>query len=178
MQNLETLKSLIPDYAKDIKINLQNLLSAENQVLTANQVFGSALAAAYGTKSKTLIKVLENEVQNILSEFEIKAVKTAAALMGMNNIYYRFLHLSEDKEYSQMQAGLRMQGIATHGIEKVDFEIFSLSVSVVNGCGMCIDAHANQILKHGLSKTQVQMVAKIAAVINSAAQVLVIENQE
>ena len=97
--------------------------------------------------------------------------------MAMNNIYYRFLHISEDKEYSQMPAGLRMRGIADHGIEKIDFEIFSLAASIINGCGMCIDAHANQLIKHGISKSQIQMVAKITAIVNSAAQVLIIENR-
>ena len=117
-------------------------------------------------------------MQNILSEVEVKAVKTAASLMAMNNIYYRFLHISADKEYSQMPAGLRMQGIVNHGIDKIDFEIFALAASIINGCGMCIDAHANQLTKHGVTKSQVQMVAKIAAVVNSGAQVLIIQNQE
>lgn len=178
MENLESLKAAIPDYAKDVKINLGSLLSQENQVLTTKQVFGAALTSAYVTKEKTLIKILENEVQNILSEVEVKAVKTAASLMAMNNIYYRFLHISADKEYSQMPAGLRMQGIVNHGIDKIDFEIFALAASIINGCGMCIDAHANQLTKHGVTKSQVQMVAKIAAVVNSAAQVLIIQNQE
>ena len=178
MENLESLKAAIPDYAKDVKINLGSLLSQENQVLTAKQVFGAALTSAYVTKEKTLIKILENEVQNILSEVEVKAVKTAANLMAKNNIYYRFLHISADKEYSQMPAGLRMQGIVNHGIDKIDFEIFALAASIINGCGMCIDAHANQLTKHGVTKSQVQMVAKIAAVVNSAAQVLIIQNQE
>ena len=97
--------------------------------------------------------------------------------MAMNNIYYRFVHLSEDKEYSQMQAGLRMRSIIEHGIDKIDFEIFSLAVSVINGCGMCIDAHSNQLIKHGLSKTQIQMTAKIASVINAAAQILLINKK-
>ena len=174
MQNLENLLSQIPEYAKDVKINLQNLVMQESSQLSKKQIMGAALASAYATKEKNLFLILENEAQNILSEVEIKAVKTAAILMAMNNIYYRFLHLSEDKEYSQMQAGLRMRGIADHGIEKVDFEIFSLAVSIINGCGMCIDAHANQLLKHGLSKVQIQMTAKISAVIHSAAQVIAI----
>lgn len=178
MQTLEQLKSQIPDYAKDVKINLQTLINPENQTLTTKQIFGSALASAYATKEKTLIKIFEKEAENILLESEIKAVKTAASLMAMNNVYYRFLHLSEDKEYSQMQAGLRMRGIIDHGIEKIDFEIFALAVSIINGCGMCIDAHANQLLKHGLLKTQIQMTAKISAVISAAAQVLTIENRE
>jgi alkyl hydroperoxide reductase subunit D len=177
MENLESLKSLIPDYAKDVKINLQSLVTPQNSALTAKQVFGAALTSAYATREKNLIQILQNEVQNILSEAEVKAVKAAATLMAMNNIYYRFLHIGEDKEYSQMPAGLRMRGISDHGIEKIDFEIFSLAASIINGCGMCIDAHANQLIKHGISKSQIQMVAKITAIVNSAAQVLIIENR-
>lgn len=178
MKNLEELKSAIPDFAKDVKINLGSLLTQENQLLTAKQVFGVALTSAYVTKEKTLIRIIENEANQILSEVEIKAAKSAATLMAMNNIYYRFLHISHDKEYAQMPVGLRMQGIVNHGIDKNDFEIFSLAASIINGCGMCIDAHAGQLVKHGLNKTQIQMVAKIAAVINSVAQLLLIQNQE
>ncbi len=177
MKNLETLIETIPSYAKDIKINLQTLLNSENQTLSSKQIFGCALASAYATKEKNLIEVFQAEAQKFLSESEITATKTATCLMAMNNVYYRFVHLSEDEEYSQMHAGLRMKGIADHGIEKVDFEIFSLAVSIINGCGMCIDAHAKQLEKHGFSKTQVQMVAKIAAVVNAAAQVLTIEKK-
>jgi len=165
---MQNLLNQIPSYAKDAKINMQNLLMSE--VLTKKQTLGAALACAYTTKDRVLIAALENEAQNILSASEIDAVKTASVLMAMNNIYYRFLHISEDKEFAQMQAGLRMQGIANHGIDKIDFEIFSLAVSILNGCGMCIDAHAKALLNHGLTKIQVQMVAKIAGVINSITQ--------
>lgn len=177
MQNLEELKAALPEYARDVKINLSTLVSEQNQVLTPKQIFGAALTSAYVAKQEDLISVMENAAKNILSDAEINGVKTATVLMAMNNIYYRFLHISHDKEYSQMPAGLRMQGIANHGIDKIDFEIFSLAASVVNGCGMCIDAHANNLVKHQISKTQVQMTAKIAAVVNSVAQVLLIEKK-
>ncbi len=176
MKNLEELKSQIPDYAKDVKINLGSLLTQENQVLAPKQVFGAALTSAYVTKEKSLIQIIENEARNILSEAEMKAAKSAAVLMAMNNIYYRFLHISADKEYAQMPAGLRMQGIVNHGIDKIDFEIFSLAASIINGCGMCIDAHAGQLVKHGMSKMQIQMVAKLASVVSSAAQLLICES--
>lgn len=172
---LENLRNSLPDYSRDIKINLENLVSEKNEVLTAKQIFGSALASAYACKEKKLIKTLEEEAKKYLSDEEIKGLRIATTIMAMNNIYYRFAHISHDKEYLQMQAGLRMRGIADHGIDKIDFEIFSLAVSVVNGCSGCIDAHANQILKHGLSKIQVQMTAKIAAVIHAVAQTLIIQ---
>jgi alkyl hydroperoxide reductase subunit D len=123
--NLENLLNQLPEYAKDTKINLQNLASEQNQLLNQTQIFGCLLASAFATKNKKLIESINNEVQNKLSELEIKAIKIATSIMAMNNVYYRFTHLSEDKEYSQMQAGLRMRMLLEHKIAKVDFEIFS-----------------------------------------------------
>lgn len=169
MKNLENILSQIPDFAKDIKINLQNLLINE-EVITKKQAFGCALAIAYALKDKKLIEAFED--RELLSEIEINAIRTSSILMSMNNIYYRFTHLSEDKEYGKMPAGLRMKGIADHGIDKVDFEMFSFAVSVLNGCSGCIDAHAHQLLKHEISKNQIQTIAKIASVVNALSKAL------
>jgi alkyl hydroperoxide reductase subunit D len=166
----------ILDYGKDIKINLQNLLSEQNQLLTAFQIQGIILACAYTTKNSQLIKIIQNEVNDKLTLQEINAVKIATSLMAMNNIYYRFTHLIEDKEYLQMPAGLRMKMLFEHNIDKNTFEIFSLAVSIITGCGMCIDAHANQLIKNGINKSQIQMVAKIASVVNAWSQILTIED--
>lgn len=172
MKNIQEIASSLPEYAKDTKINLQTIISQENQNLSAKQVFGSALASAYATKNQSLILAIENEAKEILSEAEIRGAKIATSLMAMNNIYYRFLHLVEDEQYSKMPAGLRMKGIVDNGIEKIDFEIMSLAVSVINGCQMCVVAHARQLEKHGISKIQIQEVAKISAVINAVSQTL------
>ncbi len=176
MQNLNNLLIELPDYAKDIRINIQNLINEQNQILNFKQIVGCVLASAFATKNESLTKIIKKDVQNILSDAEINAVKISASIMTMNNTYYRFVHLVGDKEYSQMQAGLRMKGIVDHGIEKNDFEIFSLAISIINGCGMCVEAHSNQLIKHGYSKVQIQMIAKIASVINSLAQALLIQN--
>ena len=63
------------------------------------------------------------------------AAKGAAAMMGMNNIFYRFRHLSSNEKYATMPARLRMQIIARHGSDPVDFELWCLAVSAINGCG-------------------------------------------
>ena len=67
--------------------------------------------------------------------------------MGMNNIYYRFLHLVEDGEYQTMPARLRMNIIGNPGIDKLDFELLSLAVSAVNGCGLCVTSHEKQVAR-------------------------------
>ncbi len=174
--SLETIRQAMPAYAKDIKLNLSKVMSEEGAPdLTLKQIYGTALASSYATKNPTLIKAILEEVSETLSEEEIGAAKAAATIMGMNNIYYRFVHLSSDKAYSSMPANLRMNIIANSGVDKLDFEIMSLAVSAINGCGMCIDSHAHHIEKDGVSKTGIQSSIRIAAVLSAAAQALEIE---
>jgi alkyl hydroperoxide reductase subunit D len=172
---IENIKDKIGDYAKDVRINISNVLTEGGSPdLTLKQIFGTALASAYATKNKDLVAAIIAEAGANLDEAEINGAKSAASIMGMNNIYYRFVHLVEDKEYSSMPAGLRMQVIANSGIDKVNFEIYSLAVSAINGCGMCMEAHVKTSEKHGVTKKGVQSAVKIASVINSAAQALAI----
>ena len=60
--------------------------------------------------------------------------------MAMNNIYYRFVHLVHAADYKTLPAKLRMNVMAKPGVDKVDFELWSLAVSAINGCGMCLEA--------------------------------------
>ena len=177
--SIDIIRNKIQDYAKDTKINLGKFVGGDEvEGLTINQSYGVALASAYATKNQDLINAVKGQVENTLSPEEINAAKAAATIMGMNNIYYRFVHLVSDKEYSTMPAGLRMNVIGRPGIDKVDFELYSLAVSAINGCGMCIDAHVNEVIKGGISKQGVASSIKIASVLNAAAQALVIEGVE
>lgn len=173
--NIETLKDQLPAFAKDTKLNLGAVLTPEGAAdLTQNQIYGVALSAAYSVGNKQLIEAVLEEGASTLSEQEIEAAKAAATIMAMNNIYYRFTHMASDKEYSKMPAKLRMSIIVSSGIAKVDFELYSLAVSIINGCGMCVDAHVHEVEKAGISKLGVQSVARIAAVINATAKALTI----
>lgn len=69
-----------------------------------------------------------------------------------------------------------MNVIGSPGIDKADFEMMSLAISAINGCGMCMDAHVHEITKVGISKQGVQSCIRIAAVINAAAQASVIDD--
>ncbi len=168
--SLSDLKNKIPDYAKDIKLNLSSL--AGDETLSEQQHWGLFLASALATGNGDVIKAISNEASDHLSEVALTAVKSAAAIMAMNNIYYRFVHLAKNKEYQTLPAKLRMNVIGNPGVEKVDFELWSLAVSVINGCGMCIDAHEAALRKDGLSTSDIQMAARIAATINAVAAVL------
>ena len=172
-ERFEALKESFPDYAKDIKLNLGNILSIEGSPdLTEGQIWGNSLAATYSTANQSLISAIEDKAKTIVSEEVFKAAKAAATIMAMNNVYYRFVHLLHDEEISKMPAKLRMNVIGNPGIPRIDFELMSLAVSAINGCGLCIESHSKQLEEHGVTKIAIQSTAKIAAVIKAAAQAL------
>jgi len=171
--NLETLKQSLPEYAKDLKINLGNVLDvSQHENLTGEQVWGTALSCAIASRNSTLIEAVEAAASEAVSPEYIKAARAAAAIMGMNNIYYRFLHLAGNEEYGKLPARLRMTVIGNPGIDKGDFELLSLAVSAINGCGMCIDSHEKVLARAGVSAKAIQDAVRIAAVIHAVAVVL------
>lgn len=173
--SIELLKEQMPDTAKDIKLNLSKVLSEEGAPgLTLKQILATGLASAYATRSSVVIAAVAEEAATILTPEEMNAAKSAATIMAMNNVYYRFTHLAPDDEIQKMPANLRMQVIANPGVAKLDFEIYSLAVSSINGCGMCMESHMHEVVKNGLSKQGVQSAVRIAAVMNAAAQALVV----
>jgi len=171
--NLETLREQIPDFVKDIRLNLGNVLTSEGAPdLSLEQIYGVALASAYATRHPEVITAIEGETAGTLSDEQRTAAKAAASIMAMNNVYYRFVHLTHDADISKLPAKLRMNVIGSPGIAKVDFELECLAVSAINGCGMCMEAHMHELVKHGVTKQAVQTSVRIEAVIHAAAQAL------
>lgn len=171
--SIDKLRDSIPDFAKDIRLNLGTLSS--DTTLTDQQKWGAFLACALATGNRDVIRAVKSEIEGKLSEEAKTAANSAAAIMAMNNVYYRSVHLMGAEDYRKLPAKLRMNVIANPGVDKVDFELWSLAVSAVNGCGMCLDAHEKVVRKGGLSAEQVQTALRIAAVVNAAARVLNVE---
>ncbi|MCB2111960.1 MAG: carboxymuconolactone decarboxylase family protein [Parvularculaceae bacterium] len=168
--SLDTLRDAIPDFAKDIRLNLGTL--ASESLLTDQQKYGTFLAAAYGARNPRVISDIAQWTEDKLSPEAVNAAKAAAAIMAMNNVYYRATHLMSSDEYQKMPARLRMNVIAAPGVEKADFELWALAVSAINGCGMCLDSHEKVVRKAGLSADQVQAALRIASAVSAAAAVL------
>ena len=167
---LENLLEAIPPYAKDIKLNLSSVLKQSE--LSPLQTWGIALSTAIASRNTVLTHTLQEEAEKHTTPEVLQAARTAAALMGMNNVYYRFLHLTSNDKYSTIPARLRMQGIRTHGIEAADFELFCLAVSAINNCPACVSSHEKVVREKGLTEDQVLAAVRIAAVVHAAATVL------
>ncbi|MFI2303994.1 alkyl hydroperoxide reductase [Actinacidiphila glaucinigra] len=167
---LDELKSALPDYAKDLKLNLGSVIG--NSELPQQQLWGTVLATAIASRSAIVLRALEPEARENLSPEAYEAAKAAAAIMAMNNVYYRTRHLLSDPEYGNLRAGLRMNVIGNPGVDKTDFELWSLAVSAINGCGMCLDSHEQVLRKTGVERETVQEAFKIAAVVQAVAATL------
>jgi alkyl hydroperoxide reductase subunit D len=173
MTTLDTLRDALPDYARDLKLNLGSVLSPTGAPgLSERQIWAVALGAAEASRNPAFAAAMGELAAAHLDAAYQTGAKAAAAVMGMNNVYYRFLHLVEDPEYGRMPARLRMNVIGNPGIDKVDFELVSLAVSAINGCGTCVASHERQIRQHGLSREAVQSAVRIAATVHAVARVL------
>ena len=173
MTTLDAIRDAIPDYARDLKLNLGSVLSTTGAPgLSEKQIWAVALASAIASRNSDLTRDIEALAATHLDAAYLNGARAAAAIMGMNNVYYRFLHLVEDPEYSQLPARLRMNVIGNPGIDKVDFELLSLAVSAINGCGTCVASHERQLRKHEFTREAVQSAVRIAATVHAVARVL------
>lgn len=166
---LEELLDRVPDYAKDLRLNLGNLLKQAE--LTERQTWGTVAACAIAARQSTVTPVLVAEAAKYLTPENLNSAKAAAAIMGMNNVYYRFTHMVTGEKYATIPARLRMQAIRTHGGDPVDFELFCLAVSAINNCHACVGAHEKVLLEKGVAEETVVASVRLAAVIHALAVV-------
>lgn len=168
--SIDTLQSLIPAYAKDLSSNLTNLLA--ETLLSDQQKWGTFLSCAHAIGVPAVVQNIEAAATDVLTLEAMTAAKAAAAIMGLNNVYFRALHLMQNKEYEKMRAGLRMNILANPGVDKVDFELWSLAVSAVNACGLCMDSHEKVLRNHDVTAVQVQAALRIASTVNAISAVI------
>ena len=166
---IEALKNRVPDYAEDIRLNLSSL--ANEVLLTTQQRAGTFIATALASRNAEVTRAILAEFGPQLSDEAQKAVRAAASIMGMSNVYYRFVYLVGG-DYGRMPAKLRMNVMAKPGVEKADFDLWCLAVSAVNGCGMSMQSHEKVVREAGLSQEQIQAAVRIASVVHAVACVL------
>jgi len=168
MEQTAKLAEGFPDVAKDVRINLPNVLTPAT--LNADQVWGTAIACAHASRNDALKQALEADARAAgIADGVIADAKAAAVLMGMNNVIYRFKHVIIKEDYEKKPIRLRMQRLAQVTSTKADFELFCLAVSAINNCQNCMAAHEAAVLKQGLTEDHVWDSIRIASTIHAAA---------
>ncbi|MDR2174080.1 MAG: carboxymuconolactone decarboxylase family protein [Burkholderiales bacterium] len=167
MDFLAALKDRIPDYAKDIRLNLDSVI--ERSPLPREEVLGCALAAAFAAKNSELVTML----RRAMPDAEAEGALTASSLMGMTNVWYSFIEMADDEEIKKQQAGLRMNAYATYGgVSQRKFEMWALSASLVGKCRFCVSSHVAALKKTGVTDAELKEIGRIAATVNSVALIL------
>lgn len=167
--SIDTVKEALPEYAKDLKLNLGTI--ARSTELTEQQLWGAFVATAAATKSQRLLREISEDALDILSEDAYNAALGAAAIMGMNNVFYRTKG-QLDGRYDDLRAGLRMNIIANPGVPKEDFELWSLAVSAINGCGHCLSAHETVLRDANVERAAIFEAIRLASIVSGVAQAL------
>jgi lipoyl-dependent peroxiredoxin subunit D len=173
VEALDALRAAIPDVAKDIRLNVSAVM--KGGALTEAQRWGVAVASAIAARNPRLREAVLADAGRAAPRGVIDDAVAAAAIMAMNNVYYRFRHMVGKPIYSEKPAGLRMNRLVQPATNKVDFELFSLAVSAINGCEMCIRAHEKAVIDGGLTPDHVNDAVRIAATMQAAAVALEME---
>jgi alkyl hydroperoxide reductase subunit D len=167
-ENLRVLAQTDSRYLRDLKINVNNALSAET--LTKKESYLAALAVAANEKNAVLQKAFTQLAGNEgATEKEIAEVLSCTSLLNANNVYYRFRHFMQDEFYNNAQAGIRMSIMGNPTLGKEFFELISLVVSALNGCELCVTSHEKTLAGHGTTKQRIHDAVRLGAVIRSLA---------
>jgi alkyl hydroperoxide reductase subunit D len=173
--SIEALRAVMPTYARDIAKNLAVL--AEETVLSDQAKWGCFVASAHTVGEPSTLRAIEAAaVAAGLSADALEAAKTASAIMAMNNVYFRALHLMTSPAYRDLPSRLRMNRLSRPDVAAVDYELWCVAVSAINGCGACLDSHEAELRERGVPTAQVQAALRIAAVVNAVGRVLSAES--
>ena len=168
---LDELIDTLPDYAKDLRLNFSSLVRQQTE-LSTQQKWGTLVASAVASRNAQFTAAVLAEAGQHLSPQGLDAAKGAAAIMAMNNVYYRFQHLSSNEKYAGMPARLRMNIIRGHGVDAADFELWALAVSAINACGKCVTAHEQVLRQKNITEEVILAAVRLAAVAHAVATVL------
>lgn len=168
--SLDSLTSALPEYAKDLRLNLAAVTTASR--LTEQQLWGTLLVTAIASRSSRVLAELAPEARERLSPAAYTAARSTAATMALNNVFFRTRHLLSDPGYGTLRTGLRMNVLGDPGVPKADHELWSLAVSAVNACGACLDAHESVLRATGVPPETVQEAFRVAAVVQAVGTTL------
>lgn len=171
MEHMTALLEKLPEEASDLNANAKRVLGEES--LNTVQTWGSALASAYFIRQPELTAaVLADAKAAALDGDHLSDAKGAAALMGMNTVYFRFRHIMHTEAYTQKAFNLRMTRMQKVATDQTHFELYSIGPAALSGCELCLKAHEAAVKKGGLNEDNVHDAVRIASVLNGIAVAL------
>lgn len=150
---------------RDLSLNFKKIL--EESPLEPRERFSNLLSVAVALENKSMVALAKGQLQALeVAPEAIQECAEIAGIMGMNNVYYKFkTFLSpEIASADYARTGLRMNSLGKPVNSKKDFEMMSLSVSIINACPVCVASHEKTARGHEVSVDKIHDLARLAAV--------------
>jgi alkyl hydroperoxide reductase subunit D len=160
---LEALLDALPPHANDVRRTLTAAL--EDPTLSEPHKWGCVVTAAETLASPALLREADRAPEDIAT-----AARGVAAVMAMNNVYFRAVHLMKSADYAKMRAGIRMHALNID--DKIAADLWSITASAINACGACLDEHEEKLRANGGTAEQAHAALRLAAALAGAAAVL------
>ena len=165
---VDQLKDNLPEYAKDIKLNLDAIVNRSS--IDPDYALYLSISAAFAAGNGKLVTYLASHAAD---ETEKNAAFAAATIMAQNNVWYPYVEMTGDENFKSVTPQLRMNIIASHGgTTKAKFESYSLIASIIGKCHFCVRAHYDVLKQEGYTTDQLKDIGRLAATINAVAKVL------
>ena len=158
-------------YLRDFKLNFTSALTS--QYLSAKECALLGLSVAANNNNTPLAKYYTRYAgEEGATPEEIAEAVACASLLASNNILYRFRHFTQKEKYTQIPARIRMQIMMKPVTGKEFFELMSLTVSAVNGCELCVNAHEDSLIKLGTTEERIFDAIRIASLVTATGKVI------
>ncbi len=158
-------------YMRDLKLNFTSTFTSAH--LTEKECALLGLSTAVNNNNTPLINFYTSyaEKSGATAE-EIGEAVGCASLLASNNVFYRFRHFTQKEKYTQIPARIRMQLMMKPVTGKEFFELMSLTISAVNGCEMCVNAHEDSLIKLGTTEERIFDAVRIGSLVTSFGKVI------
>lgn len=158
-------------YLRDFKLNFTSTLTSEQLSPKECALLGLSVAVNNNNLPLTNYYTKYAAEQGATNE-DIAETAACASLLASNNIFYRFRHFTQKEKYTQIPARIRMQIMMKPVTGKEFFELMSLTISAVNGCEMCVNAHEDSLIKLGTSEERIFDAIRIASLVTATGKII------
>jgi len=158
-------------YLRDLKLNFSSTLTSAH--LSEKECGLLGLSTAVNNNNTPLINFYTNyAAQHGATAEEIGEAAGCASLLASNNVFYRFRHFTQKEKYTQIPARIRMQLMMKPVTGKEFFELMSLTISAVNGCEMCVNAHEDSLIKMDTTEERIFDAVRIGSIVTSVGKIV------
>ncbi|MFO0619942.1 MAG: carboxymuconolactone decarboxylase family protein [Polyangia bacterium] len=177
VKSAPTVLSAIPgEIVRDAALNLSRSLDGDSALLARGDrlIIGyGVVVAKTGSPQKGLAQWLADAAKQAgKTDDELEAAQAVALACATYNGYYKFRSLvDQSKDFDGFGTALRASPFVRSALSKTLVELVSLAVSVMNGCGQCVNGHVQTIRQAGLSNPNaaIDEAVRISAVVAALA---------